>query len=412
MRDFSIAAVTMPATRCMSRTPLARLAANTPYDDGLFAVAPMMDYTNQFMRFLLRRISLRQTLYTEMVTANTIVHCKESELSRFLANDGDREQPSVLQLGGANPEMLRKASAIALPWGYTAINLNVGCPSDRVAGSGCFGAALMREPQLVADCCAAMSDGVSGQVPITVKCRIGITEDKARAAEADDERDYAALAHFVETVSSRGGVECFAVHARNAVLGGLSPAQNRQIPPLRYHLVRRLAADFPSLRFSLNGGIETMEAAVQEMHGERVDGNPGDGQISGVMVGRAVVARPWDWSTLDTQLYRSPTNPAACRRQVLDEYCDYVAAFEASVPQRVRHLLLAPALNLFHGEPHGKQFRRTVDQMATAHKDRSAAELLRGASQEVLLEATLDAPPGWRWDRNTREYMPFESVTK
>lgn len=394
-----------------ARTGGVRLIASpSPYDDGLFAVAPMMDYTDRFLRYLLRRLSVRQTLYTEMVTANTIVHCSESELPRFLEHDGDREQPVVLQLGGADPEMLRKASSIAIPWGYTALNLNVGCPSDRVAGSGCFGAALMREPELVADCCAAMSEGAGGDVPITVKCRIGLTDDKEKAATADDEADYAALTEFVETVSTRGGVKHFTVHARNAVLGGLSPAQNRQIPPLRYHLVTRLAQDFPELRFSLNGGIETIEDAKSALWPSLDERSP----LSGVMVGRAVVARPWDFATLDTDLYGEAANPATSRRQVLDEFCAFAAEYEAEVPQRIRRLLLAPALNLFAGEPHGKSFRREIDTMAQAdrhaNRQRPAAEMLLAAANKVLLDETLDAPPGWRWDHHKRCYLPPEEA--
>lgn len=366
-----------------------------------------MDYTDRFLRYLLRRLSVQQTLYTEMVTANTIVHCGEGELSRFLEHDGEREQPVVLQLGGSDPEMLRKASAISAQWGpYTALNLNCGCPSDRVAGSGCFGAAMMRDPNLVAECCAAMADGAGGDLPITVKCRIGLTEDKERAAEADDEGDYAALSHFVETVSTRGGVDCFIVHARNAVLGGLSPAQNRQIPPLRYHLVRRLARDFPHLRFSLNGGVNSIDEAKDALSGSDPDGG---GELFGVMAGRAVVARPWEWATLDTELYGCGSDPATSRRQVLEEYCTFAAAYEAKVPQRIRRLLLAPPLNLFAGEPHGKAFRRTIDQMANADKQRGAADMLMSAAQEVLLDETLDAPPGWRWDHRERLYVPPSS---
>lgn len=178
------------------------VATSAPFDDGPFAVAPMMDYTNQFLRFMLRRISARATLYTEMVTANTLVHCAPSELERFLAHEGAASSPSVLQVGGADPELLRKAAEIAAPWGYDAINLNCGCPSDRVAGSGAFGAALMRRPELVADCCRGLADGAPG-IPITIKCRIGVTSDRSKAAEVDDEAVYAELHKFVETVSSQ-----------------------------------------------------------------------------------------------------------------------------------------------------------------------------------------------------------------
>lgn len=369
------------------------------YDDGAFAVAPMMDYTDRFLRYMLRLLSARATIYTEMVTANTIVHCGERELPRFLANDGaGPSHPVVLQLGGADPEMLRKAVEIAAPWGYTAINLNVGCPSDRVAGSGCFGAALMREPSLVGDCCAAMADGADG-LPVTVKCRIGVTDDKKRAAEIDDEATYAGVAEFVDTVSTRGGVRAFVLHARKAVLGGLSPAQNRQIPPLRYHLVRRLSDDFPDLRFSLNGGLETLSDASAQL------AEPGN-TLAGVMVGRAVVARPWEWATVDTALYGEARNPALCRRQVLDDYCTFAARMEASDPHKIKRLLMAPALNLFANEPNGKRFRRTVDEIARSAPTLSAAELLRKAADESLRPDTLDAPPGYRWDYGSRSYVP------
>lgn len=246
-----------------------------------------------------------------MVTSNTLVHCSEAELPRFLATDGEREEPVVLQLGGADPEQLRAAAAIAEPWGYTALNLNCGCPSDRVAGSGCFGASLMREPALVADCCAAMAEGSRGRIPVTVKCRIGVTDDKNRASVIDDEPTYERLHHFVSTVHRGGGVRHFALHARKAVLGGLSPAQNRQIPPLRYGLVHRLAADFPELSFSLNGGVTSLDEAAEHLG----DGSP----LTGVMVGRAVVNRPWEFATTDTALYGQRTNPALSRRHVLDE---------------------------------------------------------------------------------------------
>ena len=368
-----------------------------PYDDGLFAVAPMMDYTDRFLRFLLRRLTTKATLYTEMVTANTIVHCQESELPRFLEHDTVDEQPVVLQIGGADPENLRKASAIAEPYGYSAINLNVGCPSDRVAGSGCFGAALMENPTLVADCCAAMADGVGHRLPITVKCRIGVTKDRRRAKEIDDEATYDELARFVDTVATRGGVRCFQIHARKAVLGGLSPAQNRQIPPLRYNLVHQLAADFPEMRFALNGGVETIDDAHRALQ-------DGERRLSGVMVGRSVVAKPWHWSTLDTSLYGCDVNPAASRREVLSAYAEYADAMEAATPQRIRHLLIKPAVNLFAGEPHGKSFRRAVDETA-ADKSIPAGQVLLRAAGQALLDETLDAPPGHLWDYTARAYV-------
>jgi len=384
--------------------------------DGAYAVAPMMDYTNRWLRYLLRQLHVCPTLYTEMVTANTIVHCDKAELPRFLEYDEEREHPLVLQIGGAEPALVRRAASIAEAWGYDAINLNCGCPSDRVAGSGCFGAALMRDPQLVADCCTAMAEGAPN-TPITVKCRIGIADSAKEAIEADEAQLQEELASFIDIVSSRGGVGHFAVHARQAVLGGLSPAQNRQIPPLRHALVHRIAAQFPQLSISINGGIDDLAAAAQQLTpsatAETADGDDsggggggggGGGSLSGVMVGRAVCARPWQWATADSVLY-GREDPAAHRRQVLHAYAAYAVQQEREHPQRVRRLLLAPVLNLFATEPHGKQFRASIDTRA---KDPSVRidDLLLRAAEDTLMPETLDAPPGTVWHRHEGLYLP------
>ena len=372
----------------------AMSSAPTPHiHDGAFSVAPMMDYTDRFMRFMLRRLTARGTLYTEMVTANTLVHCGESELERFLSKEGI-DGPNVFQVGGSDPEMLRKAAEIIKPWGYDAINLNCGCPSDRVAGKGAFGAALMEEPDLVADCCAAIAEG-SG-LPVSVKCRIGVTRDREQAAELEEEPVYEELSDFVRRVAEGGGVGHFVVHARRAVLGGLSPDANRKVPPLRPQLVHRLADDFPELRFSVNGGLET----VGDLHGHL----PHTSRLSGVMVGRAVMSRPWHWATVDTALYGEARDPAASRRQVLHEYIAFAEAQEAALPQRIRRVLLSPALNLFAGEPNGKKFRAAVDRRSKEDGD-SFGALLLGAAEESLLAETLDAPPGVVWDHTARGYV-------
>ena len=312
----------------------------------------MMDFTNRFLRYMLRRITKRSTLYTEMVNCNSIVHCPPSELPRFLEYDRDSEHPVVLQLGGSDPKTLRRACAISREWGYDAINLNCGCPSDRVAGSGCFGAALMRDPVLTAEICEAMAEGANG-VPITVKCRIGVADTAAEALAAEPEELFDSLSNFVETVSSRGGVRHFAVHARQAVLGGLSPDQNRKVPPLNYDVVHRLAVARPDLSFSLNGGVEWPQEAFSlcdglaaaswvwgkpEGHGRTSDDTTaGGGHISGVMVGRAFVNRPWSWATVDSSLYGTP-DPAVNRRALLHDYAMYAERMEATHPQ-VRHFL-------------------------------------------------------------------------
>lgn len=197
--------------------------------DERISLAPMMEYTDRHLRFLLRLLSRRMVLYTEMVVS-TALHFNEELRDRSLRFNAPDEHPVVLQLGGADPAMLKEASRLALPYGYDAVNLNCGCPSERVSGSGCFGAALMREPQLVAELCTAMGEGVEGRVPITVKCRIGV----------DDDDSYEQLAEFIRVVSEESPVRHFVVHARKAILGGLSPEQNRKVPPLKYPYVYRL----------------------------------------------------------------------------------------------------------------------------------------------------------------------------
>ncbi len=189
----------------------------------------MMEYTDRHLRFLLRLLSHRMVLYTEMITSQTL-HFNPEARDRFLRFNAPEEHPVVLQLGGADPALLREASSLALPYKYDAINLNCGCPSERVSGAGCFGAALMREPRQVAELCTAMEEGAGGEVPITVKCRIGV----------DDDDSYEQLAEFVRVVSEGSGVRHFVVHARKAILGGLSPEQNRKVPPLKYPFVYRL----------------------------------------------------------------------------------------------------------------------------------------------------------------------------
>ena len=345
------------------------------YGEGAFAVAPMMDYTNRFLRFMLRRISRRATLYTEMVTANTIVHCDPRELSRFLGTrahfshmwarlsphhfphtparfsfpvetDGERERPVVLQLGGSDPHQLRAAAAIAAEWGgFDAINLNCGCPSDRVAGGGGFGAAMMAQPELVGACCAAIRDGTGGSLPVSVKCRVGLADSAREAIEAHESDLYEGLSRFVTVVAAEGGVTHFAVHARQAVLGGLSPAQNREVPPLRHHLVHSLAREYPQYSFSLNGGLNSHEDIRTHLDcGKDREGGgggganppplprPHDGRVSGVMLGRAVIARPWQWSTLDTALFNEPFDAATDRRHLLHEYAAFGAEQERRMP--------------------------------------------------------------------------------
>lgn len=400
-------------------------AVSSP-DDGVFAVAPMMDYTDRFLRFMLRQLSKKQMLYTEMVVAQTLVHCDESLHPLHLGLSDAREQPVTLQIGGAKPEMLRKAAAIAEPYGYSRLNLNCGCPSDRVSDMGKFGAALMHDPLLVADCAAALADGVGHRLPISVKCRIGIVKDRKKVTEVDDEADFEKLCEFVETVSQKGGVRHFIVHARKAVLGGLlSPAENREIPPLRQQMVTRLVREFPLLRFSLNGGLQSVDECKRWLNGEMHESSTGEihadgvppANLAGVMVGRAICHRPWDFAMVDTHLFGCESNPASSRRQVLDEYCSFFEEWERANGRRARFLILKPALSLFTNEPKSKMFRRRAGELL-AQKDASGesllstAEALRRAAEEELLPQTLDAPPGTVWHSHSKEYLLPEEAQR
>lgn len=333
---------------------------------GRFAVAPMMDVTDRHFRVLAREISRHATLWTEMVVDRTLIH---SEFARDyeLALPANAA-PTVLQLGGSEPALLGKAAAYAAGGSYAEVNLNCGCPSPRVAGRGAFGAALMREPDTVADAMVQMANALPG-TPVSVKCRLGV----------DEQDDYEHARAFVTAVSERATrVQHFIVHARKALLKGLSPKQNREVPPLRHDYVYRLIEDFPHLRFTINGGIKDMDAAVDAL-------NRG---AAGVMLGRAVRDRPWNsLCDVDAIIYDAPR--AITRRSVLDAYCEYAAKEEADgCPTRV---LVKPFINLFVGEPRGKMFRRVVDQQL-----RDATLSTRDivdAALGVLEDSVVDALP-------------------
>jgi tRNA-dihydrouridine synthase A len=305
----------------------------------------MMDWTDRHCRFFHRLLSARALLYTEMVTAEAVLHGKRDMLLGFSAE----EHPVALQLGGSDPRKLGEAAAIGEGYGYDEINLNVGCPSDRVQ-EGRFGACLMAEPDLVARCVAAMQARVS--VPVTVKCRIGID---AQDSEADLER-------FVSTVAA-AGCRTFIVHARKAWLQGLSPKENREIPPLDYGRVYRLKAAHPELEIAINGGIASLDAA--ETHLEKVDG---------VALGRAAYQNPYVLADAGRQLFGETGDPPS-RRMVI----------EALIPYTERHLRTGGRLNniarhilgLYHGRPRARAFRRHIAEQAPR----------AGAGADVLLEA-------------------------
>ena len=300
---------------------------------SLLSVAPMMDWTDSNCRRFHRMLSRRALLYTEMVTSAAIVH---GDLSRLLDYDAC-EHPVALQLGGSDPAQLRQAVGIAADWGYDEINLNVGCPSDRVQ-SGCFGAVLMTRPELVADCVAGMI--AVSPVEITVKCRIGV----------DDQIPEDVLPDFIARMRA-AGVRRMAIHARKAWLQGLSPRENREIPPLDYPLVHRMKAEFPDMDLSVNGGIATLDQVQDHL---RV--------MDGVMVGRAAYHQPWDilgaadglWG--EAPPFETPTDAALAMRPLILAHLERGGRLH----QVTRHML-----GLFHGRPGARQWRRVLSEGAS-----------------------------------------------
>ncbi|MFQ5626968.1 MAG: tRNA dihydrouridine(20/20a) synthase DusA [Methyloligellaceae bacterium] len=300
-----------------------------------FSVAPMMDWTDRHCRYFLRLISARALLYTEMVTSAAVIHGKREKLIGF----NPAEQPVALQLGGSDHDELARAARIGEKFGYAEINFNVGCPSDRVR-SGRFGACLMAEPHLVAECVVAMKDAVD--LPVTVKCRTGIDE-----LDSDGE-----LERFVSTVAD-AGCATFIIHARKAWLEGLSPKQNRDVPELDYARVYRLKQAHPELEVCINGGIATLDEA--EAHLARVDG---------VMLGRAAYHNPFLLAEVDVRIFSEPAI-APTREQVLERYIAY-AARELQRGARLHHLT-RHVLGLYHGQPGARAFRRYLTEEAARH---------------------------------------------
>jgi tRNA-dihydrouridine synthase A len=305
----------------------------------------MMDWTDRHCRFFHRLLSARALLYTEMITAEAVLHGKRDMLLAF----SPQEHPVALQLGGSDPVRLAEAAAIGEGYGYGEINLNVGCPSDRVQ-EGRFGACLMAEPDLVARCVTAMAARVS--VPVTVKCRIGIDDQ-------DSERD---LDRFISTVAA-AGCRTFIVHARKAWLQGLSPKENREVPPLDYARVYRLKAAHPELQIIINGGIASLDQAEAHL-----------GKVDGVGLGRTAYQNPYLLADVDSRLFGAQT-AVRSRRNVM----------EALVPYAERHLSAGGRLNniarhilgLYHGRPRARAFRRHIAEQAPR----------AGAGAAVLVEA-------------------------
>jgi tRNA-dihydrouridine synthase A len=311
--------------------------------DWRVCIAPMMDWTDRHCRYFHRLLSPHARLYTEMVTSAALVRGGQLRLLEH----STQEHPLALQLGGSDPVQLAQAARMGAQAGYAEINLNVGCPSDRVQ-SGRFGACLMREPQLVGDCVKAMRDAVA--VPVTVKCRIGV----------DDQDAYADLQHFTEIMLA-SGVEVLVVHARKAWLQGLSPKENREVPPLDYARVYRLKREFPQLQVIINGGISSV--AQIEVHLAHLDG---------VMLGRAAYHEPFLLARIETALYGTPLPERAEVLRGMRPYVEAELRRGTALKHISRHLL-----GLYQGEPGARAFRRVLSEGA----------LLPGAGWALLEQA-------------------------
>ena len=317
--------------------------------DRQVAVAPMLDWTDRHCRYFLRLLSRHTLLYTEMVTTGAALH---GDRERLLAHD-PAEHPLALQLGGSDPVELARCARIAADFGYDEVNLNVGCPSDRVQ-SGRFGACLMAEPDLVADCVAAMRAAVT--LPVTVKTRVGI----------DDRDSYAELVDFVDRVAS-GGCEVFIIHARKAWLSGLSPKENREIPPLRHDVVYRLKRDFPSLTIILNGGLTALDQIADSLQ-----------QVDGVMIGRAAYENPYLLADVDRRFFGSSAPPPS-RQQVIRALLPYVETqLQRGTPL---HCVTRHVLGLFQGIPGARAWRRYLSEHA--HRRGAGVEVLEAALRQI-----------------------------
>lgn len=317
-----------------------------------FSVAPMLDWTDRHCRYFHRILSKNALLYTEMVTTGAIIHGKADYL-RY----SDEEHPIALQLGGSNPADLAHCAKLAQERGYDEVNLNVGCPSDRVQ-NGRFGACLMAEPLLVAECVAAMREVVD--IPVTVKTRIGI----------DEQDSYQFLVDFVGTVKEKGGCDDFTIHARKAWLSGLSPKENREIPPLDYPRVYQLKKDFPDLTMAINGGIKSMDEAEEHLQ-----------HLDGVMIGREAYQSPYILAEVDHRLFGCE-KPMLKRREVVHAMFPYIEE-QLSQGTYLNHIS-RHMLGLFQNMPGARQWRRYISE--NAHKKGSGIEVLEQALAKIPAE--------------------------
>lgn len=313
--------------------------------DRRFCVAPMMDWTDRHCRAFHRVLTRHALLYTEMATSAAIMH---GDVDRLIGFDL-AEQAVALQLGGSDPDELAKAARIGADRGYCEVNLNAGCPSDRVQ-SGRFGACLMREPELVADCLQAMKEAIA--IPVTLKCRIGV----------DDQEPRDALPDLLSHVQSRG-IRSVIIHARKAWLKGLSPKENRSIPPLDYDLVHEMKAAFPDMEIILNGGLETLESGLAAQ-----------GNLDGIMLGRAAYHTPWELAGVDHAVYGAGS-PVTSPDAAVAAYLPYIQR-QLEAGMRL-HSMTRHMLGLFHGRPGARQWRRILSENAV--RDGAGLDVVREA---------------------------------
>lgn len=310
-----------------------------------FCIAPMMDWSDRHCRYFWRLLTKHAVLYTEMVTTGALLH---GDRQRFLKFNPE-ETPVALQLGGSDPHALAQCAKMAEDWGYSEVNFNCGCPSDRVQ-SGKIGAVLMAEPALVADCMAAMQDACS--IPVTIKHRIGV----------DDMEDYADMRRFVIAIAE-AGCGTFIIHARKAWLKGLSPKENREVPPLKYELIFQLKEEFPELEIIINGGIKTVEQCQFLL-----------ARVDGVMVGREAYQNPYFLAEVDREIFATQ-QPKVTREEVIEGFIRYMER-ESANGTRLHHMT-RHILGLYSGRPGARAFRRHITEKI--NRPGSTTEIIRQA---------------------------------
>lgn len=355
------------------------------------SIAPMMDWTDRHFRYLCRLLTRKTTLYTEMIVDRTIMN--QQDRFDFYLGHSMIEHPLVLQLGGNNPDHLREAVRLAETFndgkGFSEYNLNVGCPSQKVSVKGCFGARLMLDAELVRDIMIAMIEEANGK-PVTVKCRIGV----------DEFDSYDFVQDFISTVST-SGVTHFIIHARKCLLNGLSAHYNRTVPPLKYDIVHQLAHDFPHLRFSINGGIKTLDHAEELL--ARSHAHSQEPLLEGVMIGRAAYHNPWMLRHVDERVYNVP-NPNFSRREIIEQYLDYAEELQARYGNYkgqgqygiTSSVLIKPLLALFHGEKGQKAYKRSIAESLAACKTpetRNIRTIVHQALANSISGSILDQKP-------------------